>query len=140
MLFLMVFASSTAQASDLEVLINPDHADTPVDRSLLRTIFTMRTRTWTDGQPVRVFVMPDTNEIHDQFCRELLGIYPYVLRSAWDRMVFTGTGFAPEVVHSEIEMRAKVSTTPGAIGYARKIGRSTANGPAGLMKVSNHEK
>ncbi len=44
-------------------------------------------------------------------------MYSYVLRAAWDRMVFTGTGLAPTVVRSEEEMRRRVRETPGAIGY-----------------------
>jgi len=67
----------------------------------------MRVRAWPGGEPIRVFVLPDDDELSNDFCRELLGTYPYVLRSAWDRLVFTGTGLAPTVVRSEQEMRQR---------------------------------
>jgi hypothetical protein len=77
---------------------------------------------------VRVFVLPDNDPVSDRFYREQLGMYSYVLRSAWDRMVYTGTGLAPTVVHSEEEMRRRVLATPGAIGYVSR-GRGSSSTP-----------
>lgn len=110
-------AASAAQAIRVET--HPDHASVELGRDFLRAVFTLRQRDWPDGQPIRIFVMPDDSNTHDEFCREVLGIYPYVLRGTWDRLVYTGTGFAPTVVHSEEEMMRKVRSTPGAIGYVR---------------------
>jgi len=62
--------------------------------------------------------------LSNQFCREQLGTFPYVMRATWDRIVFTGTGLAPTVVGSEREMRERVRTTPGAVGYIRSAERS----------------
>lgn len=104
-------------AAAAEVITHADHAHTPLGRELLRAIFTMRLREWPDHKPVRVFVMSDDDAVHDEFCRGQLGMYPYVLRNTWDRLVFTGTGLAPTQVRSEDEMRQKVQETPGAIGY-----------------------
>ncbi|HSW15228.1 MAG TPA: hypothetical protein VLI06_20435 [Solimonas sp.] len=108
-------AAGSAEA--VAVLVAPDHAGQPINRALLRSIFTMRVRQWPDGRPLRVFVLADDHPLHDRFSRELLGTYPYVLRNAWDRAVYTGTGLAPSVVSSEDEMRRRVLATPGAIGY-----------------------
>lgn len=77
----------------------------------------MRLRTWPDGKPVKVFVLPDESDAHQRFCNEVLGIYPYRLRSGWDRAVFTGTGLSPRTVESMEEMESVVRQTPGAIGY-----------------------
>lgn len=127
---LLALLSAPLLAGDVEVITSPDRANIPLDRTLLRSIFAMRQREWPDGQPTHVFVLPDTSELHDLFCREQLGTYPYVLRSAWDRMVYTGTGFAPTVVDSEAEMRRRVASTPGAIGYVLRAGDSVSRGAA----------
>lgn len=121
-LFLLAFSTASAQTNSatIEVIVSPKLVSVPLDRGLLRAIFTMRLRQWPDGSPVRVFVLPDDDPLSDRFYREQLGMYSYVLRGAWDRMVFTGTGFAPTVVRSEQEMRERVRATPGAIGYLRK--------------------
>lgn len=125
LLLLMSFAAAgTVRAQSAQVIVGPGLEDVMLDRDLLRAIFTMRLRAWPDGQPLRVFVLPDTDPLSDRFYREQLGMYSYVLRAAWDRMVFTGTGFAPTVVRSEEEMRERVRRTPGAIGYVSKNGAS----------------
>jgi len=108
-----------ARAGSVEVIVNPDHSSAAIDRNLLRAIFTMRLRQWPNGEPIQVFVMPDGSELSNQFCREQLGTFPYVMRATWDRIVFTGTGLAPTVVNSEREMRERVRSTPGAVGYVR---------------------
>jgi hypothetical protein len=106
-----------------------------LDRSLLRAVFTMRVRQWPDGSPIKVFVLPDSDPLSDQFYRERLGMYSYVLRRAWDRMVFTGTGLAPTVVGTEKEMIERVRSTPGAIGYVRK--RELSESGAQLLRSTS---
>lgn len=124
----LLLGSSAALAQDrlpaAEIIVSPSLKSVELDRGLLRAVFTMRLRQWPDGSPIRVFVLPDDDPLSDLFYRERLGMYSYVLRRAWDRMVFTGTGFAPTVVQSEEEMMQRVRSTPGAIGYVRKRGPS----------------
>ena len=120
LLLLCLGASHELRAQSVEIIVNPGLQSVQLDRDLLRAIFTMRLRAWPGGAPVRVFVLPDTDPVSDQFYREQLGMYSYVLRSAWDRMVYTGTGLAPTIVHSEQEMRERVRSTPGAIGYVSR--------------------
>jgi hypothetical protein len=146
-LLLMTWSAATPQNSALavEVVVSPSLANVRLDRGLLRAVFTMRVREWPDGTPIRVFVLPDDNPLSDQFYRERLGMYSYVLRRAWDRMVFTGTGFAPTVVRSEVEMLERVRDTPGAIGFVRKREASSQNRSSRprwqivLLTTSSHE-
>jgi ABC-type phosphate transport system substrate-binding protein len=116
------------------VIVNSDQAGSEPDRQLLRGFFTLRITVWPDGEPVHIFVLPDQHEVHDLFCREQLGTYPYVLRTAWDRRIYTGTGLAPVEVRSEEEMRQRVLSTPGAIGYWRPP--STSFLPAFLLDLA----
>lgn len=127
-LLLSLCAPDHALAAAVKIIVNPAQASIRIDRTLLRAIFTMRLRQWPDGTPVRVFVLPDRDEATALFCREQLGTYPYVMRSTWDRMVFTGTGLAPTMVGSEREMRERVQSTPGAIGYVRAVDTSDRGG------------
>lgn len=117
LLFAGLLFPFAALCSPTQVIVNADQASVPLDREMLRDIFSMRVRRWPSGEAVQVFILPDDNDLSDRFYREQLGIYGYVLRSVWDRMVFTGTGFAPIEVRSEAEMRERVRATPGAIGY-----------------------
>jgi len=86
----------------------------------LREIFFMRLTSWPDGTPIRVFVLPDKHPLHVRFSKEILGVYPFQLRAAWDRLVFSGTGLTPHVVETVDEMLERVQVTPGGIGYVNK--------------------
>lgn len=103
-----------------EVVISPDVPKENLSRNALRAIFGMRLRIWPDGTPIRVFVLGDESRIHAAFAKKKLGIFPHQLRRAWDRLVYSGTGQAPHEVSSAKEMRAKIASTPGAIGYLPK--------------------
>lgn len=126
-------ATPLESASTVSVIINPSLRSIALDRGLLRAVFMMRVREWPDGSPIRVFVLPDDDPLSDQFYREQLGMYSYVLRRAWDRMVFTGTGLAPTVVQSEEEMIERVRATPGAIGYVRN--HELSGSDAGMLRA-----
>ncbi|MDD1605481.1 MAG: hypothetical protein LUP96_02115 [Methylococcaceae bacterium] len=89
-------------------------------REDLREIFFGRRTQWPDGSPLRVYVLPDQNSVHIRFTKEILGIYPYQLRSAWDRMIYSGTGVPPVVVDSIEQMKMNIQQVPGAIGYIEK--------------------
>lgn len=77
----------------------------------------MHLKTWPDGTKIRVFVLADDDTLHQIFSKEKLNVFPYQLRSTWDRLVFSGTGQAPIKVNSIDEMLEKITSTPGAIGY-----------------------
>ena len=87
----------------------------------LRAIFGMRLKKWEDGTPIKVFVLPDKHPLHIEFSKNILGVFPYQLRNAWDRMVFSGTGEEPFQVATEQQMRDRVGSTSGAIGYLSRL-------------------
>lgn len=86
-----------------------------------RLYLSMRLRAWPDSTPVSVFVLPDDSPLHEEVTVSLLQVFPYQLRRAWDRQLFTGTGQAPTTVPTEAEMIRRVAETPGAIGYASNV-------------------
>ena len=77
----------------------------------------MQLKAWPDGTAIKVFVLPDDNFLHQRFAKEKLHVFPYQLRLTWDRLVFSGTGQAPNSVSSNAEMLTKIASTPGSIGY-----------------------
>ncbi|MCL2917903.1 hypothetical protein [Shewanella litorisediminis] len=85
--------------------------------SQLRLIFSRQRLFWSDGSPIRVFILPPDSEQHRQFCTESLEVLPYVLQRQWDRLVYSGTADRPEIVANPDQMRRRVKETPGAIGY-----------------------
>ena len=129
----MFYAGGIAWATEpYEVIANPSVTEKNLSKSSLRAIFGMRLHAWPDGTAIRVFVMPDDTPLHAAFSKEKLNVFPYQLRSAWDRLVFSGTGQAPDIVSSPEEMLARVASTPGAIGYLTK---SKTDGRVNVLQI-----
>lgn len=118
----LALLSLSAYADEQRVVLiaHPQVATTTLTRDTTRAIFAMRQRSWPDGQAVRVFVLPNDHPVHARFVKERLTVYPHQLQLAWDRMVFSGTGQAPNQVNSQSEMLERVATTPGALGYLER--------------------
>ncbi|MGH8579086.1 MAG: hypothetical protein ACREVK_02830 [Gammaproteobacteria bacterium] len=110
-------AMPAAADGPLAPYIGRELSNTALSQEQLREIFFVRQSRWRDGSPIRVSVLPDSHPLHIRFAKEILGVYPYQLRSAWDRMLFSGTGVPPTIVDSAEEMRRRVEGTQGAIGY-----------------------
>ena len=87
----------------------------------------MRLKTWPNNQPIHVFVLAQNNPVHEQFCKDILKVFPYQLQAGWDRLVFSGTGEAPKVFDSEQQMIEAVQNTAGSIGYISKQERHHEN-------------
>ena len=113
-------ANAIAREAPLYLVAHPDVTTRWLNRDTTRAIFAMRQRTWPDGQAVRVFVLSNSHPVHARFAKEQLAVYPHQLQLAWDRMVFSGTGQAPDRVSDQTEMHERVATTPGAIGYLER--------------------
>jgi hypothetical protein len=117
-------------ASAAEVIAHGTQSEATLTRSALRGMFGMRLRAWPDGTPVRVFVLDDADPLHQEFCESVLEMFPYQLRQNWDRLLYSGTGQVPIVVHSEEEMVKRVADTAGGIGYVRSYKPTRAAKPA----------
>lgn len=107
--------------SAVELIVHPGVSNTQVSRNQARAIFSARLSRWEDGKTIKVFVLPEESSLHQDLAKQLLDLYPYQLREAWMRAIYTGMGQAPILVTSEAEMRRLVSETPGAVGYVSKV-------------------
>ena len=133
LLTLLVSVKTEIWASDQhEIIVNPAVSEKTLSVNSLRSIFSMRLTTWPDGTKIRVFVLPDDDRLHQSVAKEKLNVFPYQLRSTWDRLVFSGTGQAPIKVNSSEEMLAKVASTPGAIGY---LWRANINENVNVLQI-----
>jgi len=117
---LFIFIISPLQAQNL--LVNKSLNISAISQDKLRAIYSMRTRVWSDGTPITVFILNPDSTLHKNFCLKNLEIFPYQLQRVWDVMVYSGTGQSPINLNSETEMVRKISITPGAIGYISKAG------------------
>jgi ABC-type phosphate transport system substrate-binding protein len=109
-------------SQSVEVIAHPSLEIKFLSAHKARNIFSMRIRSWPDGTPIKVYVLDEDSNLHKQFSKQKLGIFPYKLRRIWDRYIYSGTGQPPITVKNEDEMMKVISSTRGAIGYASKGG------------------
>lgn len=113
----MLSACLINQAFGQTVVANLDVSINQISRHELRAIFSMAQRNWPDGSPVTVYVLSDDNALHEAFCKDILNMFPSQIKKNWIRKAFSGTGQTPNKVDSVVEMRERISNTPGAVGY-----------------------
>ena len=116
-LWLLLCPSLIFAESGSITITHPDVSASSLTATQTRLLFGMRLRQWDDLRPVKVFVLPDSHPVHDNYCKSVLHVFPHQLRTVWNRQVFSGTGQAPMELRSEEEMLEHVATTPGSIGY-----------------------
>ena len=109
-----------ANASELNVMVNESVMVTELSRSELRQIFTGQRQYWDDGTKITVFVLQDRDELHKQFCRDILQMFPYQLSRLWDQITYSGQGVTPVRVISYQALIDALENTPGAIGYVER--------------------
>lgn len=113
-----VCASAFGTAIGDTLITHPSVDVQSLSQNEARLFVSMRLNQWPNGERLRVFVLPDNHPLHERVVKGILGLYPYQLRRAWDRQLFSGTGQAPVVVSTESELIDRVAKTPGALGYA----------------------
>lgn len=112
-------ATQSSPPFELKPITHATTKEEPLTHQTLREIYTLRTQSWPNGEPLTVFVMADDSDVHQAFCAEVLGILAYHLRRNWDRLIFSGRAASPIEVATEEEMKLRVAATPGSIGYLR---------------------
>ncbi len=117
LLFGLIALPAASDTETVEIVVNPGIEQPALAVNAVRAIFGMRLRTWNNGRPIRVLVLPDDHSVHTNFSKQVINIYPHQLRLAWDRLVYSGIGQAPARVVSLQDMRKEIAATPGAIGY-----------------------
>lgn len=105
------------QQSIVIPVINGTNQQDTISRNGLSAIFKMRLLRWNDGSAVTVFVLNDDDQLHKQFCKQILNVFPHQMRRNWNKLVFSGSGQAPILVESKEEMIEKIASTPGSVGY-----------------------
>jgi len=122
------------KAYGAEVVSHASVTTKSLTTSQLRRIFSMRQVRWADNQPIVVYVLASQSDLHKEFCKLKLQIFPYQLDRIWNKLTFSGLGTAPFVVETEEELINKVKSTPGAIGYVKKYSKESG---IDVINVSN---
>lgn len=86
-----------------------------------------------DGKKIKLFTIQTEGKAREDFF-SALGKSSGAIRKIWMQKQLTGNGVAPENVADEDAMLAKVSSTPGSIGY---VSTSKVNSSVKVLLVLN---
>lgn len=119
--------SPVSASQDVTVIANHKGGSLHLSKAELERIYKMRQKVWHNKEPIKVFVLPADNQLHQFFVEQYLGVSMNELHRYWSRLVFTGRGVIPTEVANQEEMLDRISKTPGAIGYISKDKANTTN-------------
>ena len=114
LLSLAVLALLASPAFAGKVVVAANSSQGNLDKAGVQAIFLGRTAQ-VGGQPA--VVVFQKGPVRAQFESGVVGRAGAQLTSHWSRLVFTGRAKAPEEVADDAAVKAKVASTPGAIGY-----------------------
>ncbi|GAB3733984.1 hypothetical protein GCM10028794_11970 [Silanimonas algicola] len=97
-----------------KVVVAANSSQGTLDKAAAQAIFLGRTPT-VGGQPA--VVVFQKGPVRAPFESGVVGRAGAQLASHWSRLVFTGRAKAPEDLADDAAVKAKVASTPGAIGY-----------------------
>ena len=115
---LAIATTTSTLADDTFVILNRDGTDRNLTYQDIEDVFTLRSKRWVNGAPVKVFLLPRDNSRTKEFARKYLGMSANRYYDIVEGRESSGRGNIAKVVETESSMLVKVMTTPGSVGYA----------------------
>lgn len=116
LLFAASLLASPLALADVVVIGHPGGPDSIADNQV-RDLYLNRSQALPDGQNAKPFELPEGDAARAEFHSKVTGRNDAQLKAFWSQQVFTGRGQPPEEAGNAAAMKARVSSTPGAIGY-----------------------
>lgn len=82
--------------------------------------YTLRYKTWPDGNAVKIVLLPDTSPEHSDFVRSVLGMSSTQYRRLIDAAINSGAGTNLIRAKGTSDMVMIIETTPYTLGYISK--------------------
>ncbi len=101
--------------SDIVVIGNMNAPE--LSKKLAKQIFLKKVDVLPNGVTATPIDLTDNNDIKWYFYQKIAGKKPAQVHSYWSRAVFSGRGNPPDQVNSAAELKSKLLTDAGAIGY-----------------------
>ena len=115
-LLLLLCGASAARAQVAVVAHKSVPAD-DIDARRLLDIYSLEETKWKDGTRIVLFDLKGRHDLKNQFYG-FLGRRPEDIKRLWLRLILSGEGRSPTLLHSSDDVLDEIAETPGAIGYA----------------------
>ncbi len=112
----LLLMTGVIASAEVVVIVNPDVEVTSLNQQTVEDIYRAHKGKWDDGQKIRV-VMLKSGPVHEEFAKKFIRGTPEQLKSLWKKVIFSGAGMPPKIVHDETMMVSYVAANKGSIGY-----------------------
>ncbi|GAA5216778.1 phosphate ABC transporter substrate-binding protein [Corallincola platygyrae] len=111
---LFCVASFTAQSA---VVLIGNPAASELSKSDAKKLFLGKLKKVPGGGKAQVIEFEDGHPLRIEFHDKVTGKSESQLQSYWSRLIFTGKATAPSQLASPDQVKQKVASNPGAVGY-----------------------
>jgi ABC-type phosphate transport system substrate-binding protein len=112
---LIIFAAINVEAQ-VSVIANKSVTESSLASNKVASIYSLETTKWSNGNKIVVF---DNNGDSKPAFYSGIGKDQLAIKKEWMKKQLTGEAKAPEALGSDSDVIAKVSSTPGAIGFVK---------------------
>lgn len=131
---LLAASPAAAEEPAFQVIVHPASPAGALSKRELADFFLKRVTVWPQGGAVHPVELPEGSAARERFATQVIGKSPAVLKSYWNKLIFSGREVPPVEKRSDDEVVAFVRATPGAVGYV-----SPAAATAGVKVVKLKE-
>lgn len=114
---LLAASPAIAEEPAFQVIVHPASTVTALTKRELADFFLKRVTVWPRGGAVHPVELPEGAAARERFAADVIGKSPAVLKSYWNKLIFSGREVPPVEKRSDEEVVAFVRATPGAVGY-----------------------
>jgi ABC-type phosphate transport system substrate-binding protein len=110
-------AFADAHAGDVVVIVNKGNDS--ADKATIVKVYSGEAKTWSNGDAVAAFDLPEDNPSRAAFAGEVMGKNLSNMKALWAQNVFTGKAVPPKKLASDDEVKKAVAASKGAVGYIK---------------------
>lgn len=112
-----VFSLTSIAYADIAVVVHRDSPLADVTPEQISKIFLAKTKTFANGQKIKLLDLEEGDETRDQFYKSVANKTPSQVKAYWSRLIFTGKGQPPQVLMDSDEIVETIGENLNSIGY-----------------------
>lgn len=114
---ILILSVTSLAYADIAVVVHRDSPLANVTQEEISKIFLAKTKTFANGQKIKLLDLEEGDETRDQFYKSVANKTPSQVKAYWSRLIFTGKGQPPQVLMDSDEIVETIEEDPNSIGY-----------------------
>ena len=114
---ILILSVTSIAYADIAVVVHRDSPLANVTQEEISKIFLAKTKTFANGQKIKLLDLEEGDETRDQFYKSVANKTPSQVKAYWSRLIFTGKGQPPQVLMDSDEIVETIGEDPNSIGY-----------------------